>query len=756
MNAAPGGRRLRIEWWVVALLSSAIVLFLVADRTAARLDNLVYDGLLQLTERAPSPDIAIVAVDNNSLREIGPWPWPRETHARLVKALADAHPRAIGYDVLFVEPGPGDGDRQLGQALAEVASFLPLLMDRPGRNGADFDAIEPVAPIRAGARAIGHANLTFDRDGLVRRMDLLAGDGARQWPQLTELMRREAGRGTGAVAGVPPPQRVMISYAGPPGHFPTMSAASVLRGQVPPELLRSRLILVGVTADGLGDQYPVPFGDKGGVMPGVEIHANLLDAMLGRHVIRPIEGVRLAIVSLIPLWLLLLAFRWLRPRATALLLGGLLILIVAGTAALLLGGLWLPPASAMIAIAIVYPLWGWRRLEAMSAYMTAELIAFNEEPDILPRTPADIEAGDMVERQSLLLHDAIDRMRAMRRFVSDRLHQLPDATFVTDREGRILLANGEAEKLAESLGIGPAPGQLADLLVRLEAPSEDGRATPPGLPVAETQEAVMTEVSAADGRNFDLRFAPQRDDNDALIGWIVLAIDTSAARASERQRERILQLLTHDMRSPQSSIIALIEGATPEDISAKTGRRIEAYARRTLSLADDFVQLARAEAVDQTFEALDLGDILIEAIDELWPQSSARGIKVDLIGADDGLLILGERSMISRAFINLIGNAIKYSHDGGEVRCVLHADEATAMAVCSIADDGVGIASDQLDHLFDPFRRAQRKDGQGPDGVGLGLALVRTVVTRHHGTIRCESRLGTGTTFTIALPLADA
>lgn len=746
MSPLPGGRRLRIEWWAVALIASAVVLFLAWDRTATRLDNLIYDALLSARSRAADPAIVIVAIDNRSLAEAGRWPWPRATHARLVEQLAAAHPRAIGYDVLFVEPAPGDDDARLGAAFARAPSFLPLLIDRPGSNGAAFDAIEPVAPIRAGAAGIGQVNMRFDGDGIVRRIDMVAGDATRQWPQLTELMRNAAGRGVDVARGAP--STVMLSYAGPPGHFPTVSAASLMRGEVPPELLRDRLVLVGATAEGLGDQYPVPFGNHGGVMAGVEIHANLLDALLGDHIVRPVYGRALAAASLVPLWLLLFAFRRLSPRATALLLAVMLASILAASGALLALGLWLPPATAMIALAIVYPLWGWRRLAATSAYMTNELQAFSAEPDILPHAAADPGGSDLVEHQSLLLHDAIGRMRAMRRFVSDRLHQLPDATFVTDRNGHILLINGEGQRLLESLGVTGEGQRLARLLAQL-SPEREGEGGPPALPPADTRETVARAVTTADGRSFDLRFAPQSDAGDALVGWIVMMIDTSAARASERQREQIMQLLTHDMRSPQSSIIALIEDAPAGALDPGTSRRIEAYARRTLSLADGFVQLARAEAVDHVFAEVDLDDIVVEAVDELWPQSSARGITVQFKGPGDELLIMGDRAMLARAFINLIGNAIKYSHDGGEVRVSL--TRRGGEAVCAIADDGVGIAQDKIATLFEPFTRARH--GEGPDGIGLGLALVKTVVTRHQGAVICESTPGKGATFTVTLPL---
>jgi len=98
---------------------------------------------------------------------------------------------------------------------------------------------------------------------------------------------------------------------------------------------------------------------------------------------------------------------------------------------------------------------------------------------------------------------------------------------------------------------------------------------------------------------------------------------------------------------------------------------------------------------------------------------------------------------------NLIGNAIKYSDPGTLVRCMLEREEA--VICCRISDQGHGIAPEDLDAIFRPFRRSRGVEGAG---AGLGLAVVRTVVQRHGGTIGVESKLGEGTTFTLRLPIA--
>src|SRR5690606_8100949 len=115
--------------------------------------------------------------DEDSLAAFGKWPWPRERHADLLNILAQAGPKAIAFDILLSE----SGDAQTDAALAEAASnnenlFLPLHFVLPGSNGDEFDIKQPLEPFRQAASGVGHVNLLFDRDGVVRQTLLCFGE----------------------------------------------------------------------------------------------------------------------------------------------------------------------------------------------------------------------------------------------------------------------------------------------------------------------------------------------------------------------------------------------------------------------------------------------------------------------------------------------------------------------------------------------------------------------------------------------------
>ncbi len=746
-------RWLRMEWWLVGLLSTAIALFMVFDRTTERLDRLIYDSMVRWHQHAPDPRILLVTIDQRSLQEVGAWPWTRETHARLIGTLAQGRPKAIAYDILFVDSKPGDGD--LASAMATVPVYLPLLFDVPGSNGRAFDSVLPVEPIRHAAAGFGHVNLISDGDGLVRRIRRYDGDARERWPHLMELVRRAVQPDRpGPTSDDTEPR--LLSFAGPPGHFPSIDAATLLRGEFPPEILRDRIVLVGATAQGLGDRHPTALSAPDGVMPGLEVQANFLDQLLSGRSVLQAGPVPECLLALIPLWLLLIAFTRLQPRgvvAATLVLAVLVLTVSIGSLFLL--HQWLSPAPALVMLALVYPLWGWRRLAAVSGYMIRELETLRAEPDVLAPSPTATGRMDPVSRQTLLLNEAIGQVRDMRRFVADSLDQLPDALFVVNEGGSVLLANAAGKALlAQAV---PAAGSDIAALIALLQPADEAASdgnwptrSPSAWPPA--GEESRQEVLLPDGRCFDLRIAPRLAADGHRIGWIVRMTDVSFVWAARQQREETLRFLSHDMRTPLTSILALTGTAPAGDFQPDMRQRINGYARRTLELADGFIHLARAQMLRFRPEPINLSDLLKDAVDELWPQISARNIEATTIGEDQDLLVMGERSLLTRALINLIDNAIKYGGEGGHLTCSLSVQETEghSLAVCAITDTGPGMPADLVDRLFERFQR----DGRSHvGGAGLGLSFVQTVARRHGGAIRCDSKPGEGTTFTLILDL---
>ncbi len=225
----------------------------------------------------------------------------------------------------------------------------------------------------------------------------------------------------------------------------------------------------------------------------------------------------------------------------------------------------------------------------------------------------------------------------------------------------------------------------------------------------------------------------------------------------ERQRNDMLTLFSHDMRAPLTSLIILIDTQAHRagDASMKLQfARIGKLARHTLAMADGFAQLSRAEASEYERVPVNLADLMNEARDAVWPLAHRKSMSIDDVPRRDDTIVLGDPALLSRALINVLDNAIKYSAPLTSVECKVEPGADGTTVRCTIRDSGCGIGSADQMRLFERYRRFRTAGQPETSGVGLGMAFVKAVVERHEGNIHVHSVVLQGTTVTITLPAA--
>jgi len=279
----------------IALAVLGLLLLVGAEFVGAfgGLDRSLYDLSFRL--RGPRPadrTIVIAAIDDPSLIKLGRWPIRRTHYARLLDALAEA--RAVGIDVILAEPSAEDED-----LAAAVRRHGRVVLTASIRNGSE---VEP--PLEALANVPrGHVQVEPGTDGIVREVFHTIGVSGNVLPSFSSLLFERV-RGASLGRSAPPPssgssgvisQRdgMAIDFYGPPGTFEEIPAADILSGLYPPRFFRGKIVLVGVTAAGLGDRQMVPFSGDRNDMPGVEIHAHILNGLLDGRRIRPLGRMRL-------------------------------------------------------------------------------------------------------------------------------------------------------------------------------------------------------------------------------------------------------------------------------------------------------------------------------------------------------------------------------------------------------------------------------------------------------------------------------
>ena len=186
---------------------------------------------------------------------------------------------------------------------------------------------------------------------------------------------------------------VQIPFAGPPGHFERISYVDLLKGKVPPEKLAGKYVLVGATAAGMGDAYATPRSGQGELMPGVEISANVLNALLLDHRLVRATLWHNALFNVLPVALALLAVLLLAPTAALLASAALLLATLLATAAApSLLGLQFAPMAGLLGVLLAYPLWVWRRLRAAMGYLLEEFQRMETRRELPTMLPASRSA----------------------------------------------------------------------------------------------------------------------------------------------------------------------------------------------------------------------------------------------------------------------------------------------------------------------------------------------------------------------------
>ncbi len=236
-----------------------------------------------------------------------------------------------------------------------------------------------------------------------------------------------------------------------------------------------------------------------------------------------------------------------------------------------------------------------------------------------------------------------------------------------------------------------------------------------------------------------------------------LAARDEALRTSDRLRRQMLADVSHELKTPLTSIRAYIETLQMPEIAADIGRReryfktIEQETRRLDRIVSDLLDLARYE------NGVSTPDVRVFSIERLYQQvaarhereAEARAIRIDLAVDADADQLTADPHRIDQVIDNLVANALRHAPDGG--RIALAAARAGHEVVLSVSDTGAGIAPEHLPHVFDRFYKVDPSRPGGAAGSGLGLSIVKAIVERHGGTVGVASAPG-HTVFTIALP----
>jgi CHASE2 domain-containing sensor protein/signal transduction histidine kinase len=335
------------------------------------------------------------------------------------------------------------------------------------------------------------------------------------------------------------------------------------------------------------------------------------------------------------------------------------------------------------------------------------------------------------------------------------LQQMPSGVLVLSALGEILLQNDAAGRL---LGQPKGGGTgFPDCLSALVPPlGQSWLGLERSVVLEQRTVAFETRGSAASpNATLLLEAAPLAAPGDPVLTWVITLTDMTAIRLAEQERAEALAFLSHDLRSPLLSVLALVRAAEPAEVLARIGR----YAQRGLAVSEQFLQLSRVQATEriETYE-VDLLLVVANAMDQTYVL--ARDKQIRLVREDDGneaaegLWLVGNGELLERALCNLLDNAVKYGPAGSAVSVAVRVAEGRVAV--SVSDSGPGVPAEERTRVFEPYFRSAVRELAALRGAGLGLRFVHTVAARHGGSVRIDEAPGGGCRVILVLPLKGA
>jgi signal transduction histidine kinase len=748
---------------VAASVFVAVAILLLSWTTPfSVLNSKLYDFTLRLAGPVPvtSPTV-IVAIDDDSLRRFGRWPWTRDKLADLLARVEAAKPLTIAVDVLLDDRTSTAADYQLAAAIANArAIVLAAHLDSAQGTGR---WLQPDPLFLQKHVTLGHVHTDPDFDGINRRvLSLKATAEGRFIPAFAVQAINSAGlafqadfqqrSGSATLFRAEP---INIRFAGDNQTFRHVPAWQVLEGSVDPSQLADRIVLVGVTAEGLSDQWFTPFAETGRKMSGVEIHANVIETLYGGRAIR--EAGAAFVLAGLALFVLLLW--WLERRFEGRLFYAAALLTVPAAlsvswALMKYSDVWLPFPVFCAAFIVVLP--GLevanvlrvnrdldRKIERLSSDWLAALHLYEPE---WPRAARAVERRTRIlasgSRNSRWKLQAIDFFNdELMRFLSFNngiLASIEDVIIVGDPDGRVVYQNPAAKRLS---GYRDNPGPVSRYLSSVLQSKDLG-----------TEPGVLHSVPGRDGKTFyNVTIAPI-----STAGVVFSLHDATAQHELNQAKSEMVSLVSHELRTPLTSIRGYSDMLVKYNLVEEKGREflhtIIAESNRLTQLIQSFLDIAYIESGRQKITKTDfeVGPVLTDILNVVGPVADEKQIRLESAIDADGMRVHADRMLVYQALTNLVTNAIKYSPAGTSVR--IGVSNGNGAVRFKVADQGYGIPAGEAAKIFEKFYRRGNKETREQSGFGLGLAFVKEVASRHGGDVIVESDVGKGSVFTLSIP----
>jgi signal transduction histidine kinase/CheY-like chemotaxis protein/CHASE2 domain-containing sensor protein len=772
--------------WTPGALAAVFAILLLELGAWQQFEQIAYRQLFRLRgERALDTRIVIVEIDDASMADLGNFPWPGQRYQDLLEKLQGA--RVVGWTFPLADRGIVD---QPVSGKPRV-SGLPLVLT----DGWDSQPLVSRRTYRS--HGMVHLDGTEDLDGLIRTLPLYQSNRpafsvevvrAAKYPK---VLRQE--------------RELWLNWSSAAYQMPTYSAASVLRSNFNRQVFADKIVLVGITTHNI-DRLGTPF-DRYNSANGVHLQATAIDNLLNRRGLRPTNQSLLVLLLLLLTPLLSWRLSYGRPGMR------MFVLLACGSGWVVL---------AIIALHFNYLLSVALPLATMAA--TGVAVAFSERlyvdylldrqisqlwqaHRIAPITPerSDVTSPPLPFAQVSRLASLAAEFGRAQSAQAAITHSLSMGLLATELDGRIWFCNSVAASWLHT----NVDQQVELCLIPDWLSAEEWRQA---LAQLTRGDYVAAKEVLRDEQFFNLKLEPliewqalQSEGNDqpmerSIIGVLIAIEDITAAKrlqslvleveiqrrqeltkqniALEKERQKaesavsvksaFLANMSHEIRTPMNGVVGLTNLLLETPLNNEQAdfvSTIKVSADHLLKIINEILDFSKLESGAMRLESIqfNLNEQVEQVIEILANRAHHKNLHLSYwIAPRTPVLVVGDPTRLNQILTNLIGNAIKFTEQGGitiDVRPLASSDEITKVRF-TVNDTGIGIALENQHKLFQSFSQADASTTRQYGGTGLGLAICRRLVNLMDGKIGLESSSGNGSSFwfelsfpTLAVPI---
>lgn len=760
----------------VALVLTLLTFLPGAEAVFSPVDRMFRQFVAEHAQHIEPNHVSVIVVDKKTVDELGVAKcFAQSSHGEMLDRLHQAASVVIDMTMLCDE---ADGPALAAAIKRHGRIVLPAHVS-PVVVEPDI-ALFPAPQLMAVATAVGQRTIVVGSDHLIQGVlpYVLIPETGRRLPHVALEAIRVAGMELPfanvedliheRVSNLGRLQQGVLSVALPTRFdLKRYSYVDVLKGAVPDSTWRGQIVYIG---DGVSDRagmYNLSSSpSREGRVRESEANAMMTEALIDGHILGKPPALAKYLINAIAvggtLAIGLFLTGW---RMFAAVFVWLALYVSICAVSLLREAYWLPPGAVAVSCGIVFALCGWSRAGRLRASLFHEYKQLQKQvgPALMNGSgPApsgasrDGRGGAITPDDDGVSH-VMKQIRGLQSGYMEMMETLPYAVFV-EEHGNLAMCNERGRVLLASLGAEAAP--------------QAGPAgAPPQLPdhpiVTQMRSAIVEAKAQGHMRSFELELngrmhtiivTPfsdgERYDSTASMTCVVDIHDVRAAVENDRVS---LRHMVHDLRSPLATVLSLLEERLDAKSKADSGlfKDLHKLVDYSLRVAQDFTQLSRAGHLDsRDFVLLDVTDIVADAVDGIWHAARAKDIAIETGPCDEPAHTRGNRGMLLRAMVNVLDNAVKYS--AGGTRVTVKVTVAGEWVDVSFTDQGIGISEAAQERLFEPFFQVEARPQDASRGVGLGLPFVMEVLKQHGGQVLVQSTLGSGSCFTLRLPLVTA